>query len=375
MYIISHNSHLIKILAPIPDGKKLSIIKDASSVTARNSILLVGTQSGNIEYYKIRSKDPEDIELVNKIFLSNKYISDINWSSIQLNRFAVCSFSNKIAVLRITADENMEMERFLSIPEEANCKNVCVKFSNRNENMLLSCGSDGGVRIWDLKQSPSKELIYVKWFSSPMNSALFSPIDENVIICCGKSTSVELFDMSKEPSEKLTENKVSKTKNLKDIQWAVKALTAEVTGNAKNRRNRKKTNGIPKENEIVEKLNELSLDTQKPNKTSGGFMKSDTTVLYLSFKETNRQTLQSLNTFLAKDSESTLMSAKLFGSKKDVEMVLHDELQNHKNSMTNSIGNIFIPLAAGELEKEILKATKSKTLTEWHVSISPMISF
>lgn len=287
----------------------------------------MGTQGGNIEYYKMRSKDPEDIELINRILISNKYISDINWSSIQLNRFAVCSFSNKIAILRITADEVMEMERFLSISEETNCKNVCIKFSNRNENMLLSCGSDGGVRIWDLKQSPSKELIYVKWFTSPMNSALFSPIDENVIICCGKSTSVELFDMSKEPSDKLTESKVSKTKNLKDIQWAVKALTAEVTGNAKNRRNRKKANGVPKENEIVDKLNDLTLESQKPTRYSGGFMKSDTTVLYLSFKETNRQTLQSLNTFLADNSKSTLMSANLFGTKKDVELMLHDECE------------------------------------------------
>lgn len=294
-------------------------------------MLIVGTQSGTIEYYKLKSKDnPEDIELVNKIFVSPKYISDINWSSIQLNRFAVCSYSNKIAVLRITAEDIMEVERFLSVPESTNCKNVCVKFSNRNENMLLSCGSDGGIRIWDLKQSPTKELIYVKWFTSPMNSALFSPIDENVVICCGKSVSIELFDMSKEPSDNILESKVSKTKSL-NIQWAVTVLTAESTGNAKSRRNRKKVNGIPKKDEdeedISEKLDDLKLEPKtSPLKTRHGFMKSEVTVLYLSHKETNRQDLQSLNLFLNNNSEThPLMSTKLFGSKKDVENLLFDE--------------------------------------------------
>ncbi len=66
-----------------------------------------------------------------------------------------------------------------------------IKWSNEDENKILSTGFDGTVRIWNTK---TLECISLYQSRGPTFCATFWPKDENFVICSGYSESLYMFD-------------------------------------------------------------------------------------------------------------------------------------------------------------------------------------
>lgn len=390
----------------IYDGNKkkkdpyiLENITDATAISVRGNFLLVGKQAGNLELYKRISNEPIKYEFLANHLLSTKYISEINWSPIRLTHCAVVSLTNKVWILCLTNDGIFTLERTLTIGDNTS-GNASVKWSNRNENILLTCGFDGAVRIWDISNTSDKH-IFLKQFNCPMLCGLFSPIEENIVICAGKATSIEMFDMRTERIGEFsrTVSKRNKDKPLSDVQWATKMISTGGLNSTKERRRNKRRSNVKNHNvstteeseskemtNLLEKLDIKNKNEEKQEESSGCgalFLKNHATMLHLTAKESNKDSLENLMKVLQENnhevdikiSQKQLLSKKLFGTKSEVKQLLDDELRNHHSSGTKSIANILIPQIKGDLKQEILKCIQIKKLNEWHISLAPTISY
>lgn len=149
----------------------------------------------------------------------------MSWSPIATNKLAVVANANIIHILEFnheTADLNIIRKIEINAPKASN---ACVKWSNRNENHLLTCGFDGAVRVWDLSNKSNSER-FIKTYHCPMSCGLFLPTDEEIIVCSGKSAALEFIDMRVVKTENNSgKSKRSNPRTLDTVQWATKALT------------------------------------------------------------------------------------------------------------------------------------------------------
>ncbi|XP_061397386.1 protein rigor mortis [Musca vetustissima] len=385
-----------------PNKKDAYIIPNINHVSAlslRNNFLFVGTQNGRLRLYQNKSS-PFEYELKKELELSSRYITEIVWSPIALNKLAVTANSNNIHILEFKEEEGgnatLSVVRTLEI-KSPKAANACVKWSNRNDNLLLTCGFDGAIRVWDLADESSNER-FLKLYHCPMKCGLFLPTDEDVVMCAGMSTSLEFIDMR---TEKPDENsaKAKRARTLDNVQWATKTPS---------RNEGKPTHGDKKSHKTVELRSPLEqrsgyckqcpdhaktdceevskmfekLDIQKNSSATATsvYMKIPSTLLYLTTKEINKDSLEIMfnilsQSTLAKTMDNKSLCVKLFGSKAEAMQLLAEELKNHQNSETKGISNLYMPQVNGTLKDEILRCVQNKQLCEWHVSLAPSISY
>lgn len=245
------------------DAIALLDINGVSTISQRDQYLLVGTQKGRLQLYERRGSDHLyfEYQLKAELELCSRYISEISWSPIATNIMAVISNGNGIHIIEFNPKTGeLSTKRKLEV-KSTKAAHVCVKWSNRNENLLLTCGLDGAIRVWDLSQESDSER-FTKLYHCPMTCGLFLPTDEDVVLCAGKSTSLEFIDMRKEIQEE-QENKPKRLnqRTLDNVQWATKATT-RVEDKKPNRRSNKNIENNHKsyENQLQPKIN----PTQKP---------------------------------------------------------------------------------------------------------------
>ncbi|XP_055379595.1 protein rigor mortis [Condylostylus longicornis] len=374
----------------------LENINDASTLSLHGRFLLVGTNSGAIELYcKLQDSSNLKYELISSKSVSSKYISEISWSPIRTTHCVVVSLTNKIWVLSLTNDGKLDIEKTYYLGDNA-LGNASAKWSNRNENLFLTCGFDGAVRIWDISNSSTEKCIFLKQFNCPMLCGLFSPIDENVIICAGKATSIEMFNMKTEKGSEFSKSmwKRNKDKAFADVQWATKMVIPNTNPGRDRKKNRKQrgiqsnimsTTEESETKEVIKMLEKVEIAKDELHTDSSGcgalFLKNHSTMLHLVAKESNKDALENLMKVLQDTKElndvksKKLLSQRLFGSRDDVKELLDEELRNHQTSGTKSIANLLIPQITGDLKEEILKCVQNKKMTEWHVSLAPTISY
>ncbi|XP_073844710.1 gem nuclear organelle associated protein rigor mortis [Musca autumnalis] len=389
-----------------PNKKDAYIIPDITHVSAlslRNNFLFVGTQNGRLRLYEHKSNGSPKFtyEMKQELELSSRYVTEIAWSPIATNKFAVTANANNIHILEFREESaTVSILRKLEI-KSPKAANSCVKWSNRNENLLLTCGFDGAIRVWDLSKESSDER-FIKCYHCPMKCGLFLPTDEEVIMCAGLSTSLEFIDMRTEKSDE-NSGKTKRARTLDNVQWASKTPSRN---DGKPQQGDKKSNKMtelksPLEQkptnckscangsdqakpncEEVSKMFE-KLDLQKNNDSVAGtsiYMKIPTTLLYLTTKELNKDALDVMFNILNQSTinnstENKSLCAKLFGSKTEAMQLLTEELKNHQNSETKGISNLYMPQVNGTLKDEILRCVQNKQLSEWHVSLAPSISY
>lgn len=80
-----------------------------------------------------------------------------------------------------------------------------LKWSNEDENKLLSTGFDGTVRVWNAR---SLECISLYQSRGPTFCATFWPSDENFVICSGFNESLYMFDTRKRMDELICKKKI-----------------------------------------------------------------------------------------------------------------------------------------------------------------------
>ncbi|XP_075165402.1 gem nuclear organelle associated protein rigor mortis [Haematobia irritans] len=404
-YIFVVCNERIAVYEDNPNNKDAYIIPDITCVSAislRNSYLFVGTQNGRLRLYSRKAGEKSQYfqyELKIELELSSRYITEISWSPIATNKFAVVSNANNVNILKFKDETGtLEMLHKFDI-KSTKAANSCAKWSNRNDNLLLTCGFDGAIRVWDLSAEISSER-FIKLYHCPMKCGLFLPTDEDVLLCAGTSTSLELIDMRLEQSdENLAKPKRSNNRTLDNVQWATKASTRH---DGKPGQGPKKSNkgmelnpsccleqkNCPEQSSVgtcedvsnmLEKL-ELTKDDKASANSSSIYMKIPTTLLYLTTKELNKDAVDVMYNILCltvceKTTENKSLCAKLFGSKSEATQLLTDELKNHQNSESKGISNILMPQLNGSIKDEILKCVQAKQLCEWHVSIAPSISY
>lgn len=106
------------------------------------------------------------------------------------------------------------------------------------------------------------------------------------------------------------------------------------------------------------------------------FLKNPPTILYLTTKEINKDSLDKLKFMLdSSHGKQRMLGPKLFGTKIDAKRVLEDEIRNQQTSDSKSISNILTHEINSNLQQEIVKRIETKTLTEWHVSLAPSVSY
>ncbi|XP_067631109.1 protein rigor mortis [Eurosta solidaginis] len=420
------------------DNKDAHVIREVqsvSTVSVRGHILYVGTQRGHIQVYHRNPKLPYSYILMQDAPLAPRYITEIAWSPIATDHVAVVANANNIHILKVNGADGLltPVQRIeIKNPKAAN---ACIKWSNHNANEFLTCGFDGGIRVWDLTYSTNEEK-FLKQFPCPMTCGLFLPTDENIVMCAGKSTSVELFDMRLEESVvySTAKWKRSNAHTLDYVKWALKVANhpdaAKPLTTADKRRSKRAIvgsgagepsgtseysnggggggagGGEQSENSeaVVDMLGALKLNetadknaTTEPkagdnasaqqqvvkkneNKlTTGGasiYMKIQATLLHMTTKELNKDVLEKLNMVLNNTgSGKNLLCVKLFGTKIDAQKLLADELKHHKYSRHVNISNLFMTQLNSTIREEILSCIQNKQLSEWHVAIAPTISY
>lgn len=240
-------------------------ITNVSAISLKNNYLFVGTQNGRLRLYARKPSSERShfqYEFKKELEISSRYITEISWSPIATNKFAVISNANSIHIIEFMDETGlMEIVRKLEI-KSPKAANSCVKWSNRNENLLLTCGFDGAIRVWNLSnESPNES--FIKLYHCPMKCGLFLPTDEEVILCAGISTSLEFVDMRTEKMEEsCTKIKRLNPRTLDNVQWATKAST---------RHDGKSIQGDRKQNKNIELVANRSVD----NKVCEGKAQSD----------------------------------------------------------------------------------------------------
>lgn len=230
-------------------------IKQASTIALHEHLLLVGTQNGDVVLYTRSDGSSVDFKLISAKHTSSKYISEISFNPLNPSLVAVSSPSNNVTILKIV-DLCLETDRILGT-HDFQPGNPWVKWSNKNENLLLSCGFDGSIAIWNLSQ-PKQELTFVKHFDSPMLCAIFSPINEDIVICAGKATSIEMFNYLLTPTENLGKGK-HKKKHLGEVQWGTRLDNAALL--KKKSKQKQKDNKVDEGNlEMLERLKSIKGD-------------------------------------------------------------------------------------------------------------------
>ncbi|XP_011186322.2 protein rigor mortis [Zeugodacus cucurbitae] len=408
------------------DAHIIREVKSISTVSIHDGILYVGTQRGHVQVYKRNPNVAYCYSLVQDVPLAPRYITEISWSPIANDHVAVVANANNIHILKAqSTDGVLTPVRRIEI-KNPKAANACVKWSNRNANEFLTCGFDGGVRVWDLNSTKNVEK-FLKFFPCPMICGLLLPTDEQIVMCAGKSTSVELFDMRLEESEMYSSIKWKRTNTLDQVKWAMKvaprtevtkpstaterrrAKRALVGGPAENSATAECANGAAAGNgeagaEVADLLGSLKLNEKREEKsatalvkeevkaskemqvakanemhldwTNGSiYMRTPSTVMNLTTKELNKDVLEKLNMVLSNRDTKPLLLAKLFGTKADAQRLLDVELNTHRTTKSAGVANLFMTQVKSSLKDEILIAIQTKELCEWHVALAPTISY
>ncbi|XP_037035514.1 protein rigor mortis [Bradysia coprophila] len=347
--------------------------KQISTVVAGKKWLCVGSQDGSVYILKLNG-----LEITCSSNVSNRYVSDCAWNPNNENILAVSADTPDIHLFDCSDADNGAMNPIGVL--KGHCKGgvPLVKWSNEDEHKLLSTGFDGTVRVWN-----TKTLECVSLFQSrgPTFCASFWPKDENFVICSGYNESLFMFDTRNRMDEWIAKPVKDKPD---DLKWAVAELTdSQQLLSLEKKLNRKVARKVRRSEvaKLADGLQNVELDSPPIDTVKRepiiNLELNRTTVLYLSNKEFNKSGIEILNELLLEPDDPTYGSLHrlLFSGKEEARQLLEIELQNHKDSTTDSIGHVFIPQLNVSLETEINEMIASKRLTSQHVSLAPMISF
>ncbi|KAH8290425.1 hypothetical protein KR054_002817 [Drosophila jambulina] len=395
----------------------LNHISRPSYLSVRGSFLFIGTDDGMLQLHeRISGTGHSWSPFIRQSALLSRYVCDIVWSPLDSNKFAVAGNDKFIYIMEFEpADRNWKTKHtFTANAEKASV--TSLRWSHCKVNILLSFHIEGKVCMWNTDE-PEKPPLTIT-YHCPMWCGMFLPSNDNIIMSSGKAISLELIDIK----SALANNDIticSKVDALLNVKWASKSLNMpyaqpfKKTDKRKERRNQRKVEaeaankeketGAPaKENLTKESLDHetpvedmmesLSLDKKPHVNTTKECLKCkelesknppesllhSRTCLYLAGKELNKSALEKLAIVLTEDAakidQSVLMS-KLFSTKVTAKKLISIELNNLKQSNTKDISPLSLVISTFKLREELEEHMAKKTLTEWHLSVAPSVSF
>ncbi|XP_016930052.3 gem-associated protein 5 [Drosophila suzukii] len=401
----------------------VNCISRPSYLSVRGSFLFVGTDDGLLQLHERDSgMDKSWTPFIRQSALLARYVTDIAWCPLDSNKFAVAGNDKSVYVMEFQpAERNWRtLHTFTANAEKASI--TSLKWSHTQKHLLLTFHIEGKVCLWNCNE-PEKPPLTIT-YHCPMWCGMFLPTNENIIMCSGKALSVELIDI-KAGDEKSICPKVDALLNVK---WASKSLTqpyAPVLTAADKKRQRREQRKVTakQQNETVKQeekkiqesvapvnnnsvknipanetpvedmLGALSLDnkSQKINpkecpkckelearQPPDSFLTHSRTCLYLTQKELNKSALEKLAIVLTEDAakiDKSVLMSKLFSTKVMAKELIATELTNLKHSNTKDIAPLCLAISTFKLREELEQHMANKTLTEWHLSVAPSVSF
>lgn len=336
---------------------------NVSSVSSNQTHIAIGLADGDV---KILTDDLKE-SWSKKI--SKKYICEIAWNPIHTNKLAIACADDKIVILELNSENNWEIAKELI----GHTQTVAfVKWSDKNVNRLVSASFDGSVRVWDIE---SGDCIAWNQYDNHMFCAIFMPTDENFILCSGKSETMHIFDIRKHLTEIIGECKGKIKKKHFDIKWA----SCQHTSVGKlQQQEKKKIRNLEKKEQTNKIIKSPSDEIDSTIQTAASpYQLNFTTIFYLTNKEINRDPLLCLEESLneTETNRKKYLHEKLFSTRDDVRELLDEELNGHKISKTESIGNLLIPQINSNLKTDIMFSIETRKLTQQQIALAPSISF
>ncbi|XP_017073187.1 protein rigor mortis [Drosophila eugracilis] len=404
----------------------VNCISRPSYLSVRGSFLFVGTDDGLLQLHERDSgMDKSWTPFIRQSALLARYVTDIAWNPIESNTFAVAGNDKNIYVMEFQpAERNWRTKHtFTANAEKASI--TSLKWSHSQKHLLLSFHIEGKVCLWNCNE-PEKPPLTIT-YHCPMWCGIFLPTNENIIMCSGKALSVELIDI-KEALAGDEKSICPKVDALLNVKWASKSLTQpyapvltaadkkrqrrdqrkaaaklETDPAAKQQKNHQEPDtpanencakNLPvKETPVEEMLGALSLD-KKPTKINNkectkckelearqppdSFLTHSRSCLYLTQKELNKSALEKLAIVLTEDPakiDKSVLISKLFSTKVMAKELIAKELTNLKQSNTKDIAPLCLAISTFKLREELEQHMANKTLTEWHLSVAPSVSF
>ncbi|KAH8279309.1 hypothetical protein KR026_006088 [Drosophila bipectinata] len=390
-----------------------------SYLSVRGNFLFVGTEDGLLQLHERNSETYNTWSpFIRQSALLARYVTDIAWSPVDTNKFAVVGNDKLVFIMEFNPEDRSwkKVHTFTATAEKASV--TSLKWSNNRKNQLLTFHIEGTVCLWNT-DDPGKPPLVVT-YHCPMWCGIFLPSDENIIMCSGKSVSVELVDIK----NALTGNQktiCSKVDALLNVKWASKSLIqpfAPVLSAAEKKRQRrdKRKAASKPQPEIAEEVKDavteapkeqteesaptkevpvvemaaLSLGPKpqkdvpqecakcKSNEAAESAIFHSRTCLFLATKELNKSALEKLAIVLTEDAakiDKSVLLSKLFGTKVMAKDLICKELTNLKHSDTPDIAPLCLSISSFKLREELLQHMHNHTLTEWHLSLAPAVSF
>lgn len=83
---------------------------------------------------------------------------------------------------------------------------LCCDWSEHNENIIATGGSDGQIKIWDIRYLANSAIFELYGCSSAVRRVKFSPFDENILASASYDASTRVWDwqQSSEAIETIT---------------------------------------------------------------------------------------------------------------------------------------------------------------------------
>ncbi|XP_052840354.1 LOW QUALITY PROTEIN: protein rigor mortis [Drosophila gunungcola] len=400
----------------------VNCISRPSYLSVRGSFLFVGTDDGLLQLHERDSgMDKSWTPFIRQSALFARYVTDIAWSPLDSNVFAVAGNDKFVYVMEFQQSERkwITQHTFTANAEKASI--TSLKWSHTQKHLLLTFHIEGKVCLWNCNE-PEKPPLTIT-YHCPMWCGMFLPTDENIIMCSGKALSVELLNI-KDALSGDERNICPKVDALLNVKWASKSLTQPfapaltAADKKRQRRDQRKAAVKPEvepvatkevkkievnetpvndtpanETPVEELLGALSLD-KKTNKMNtrectkckereanlppDSFLTHSRTCLYLAQKELNKSALEKLAIVLTEDAakiDKSVLMSKLFSTKVMAKELIATELTNLKQSNTRDIAPLCLALSTFKLREELEQHMANKTLTEWHLSVAPSVSF
>ncbi|KAF2903378.1 hypothetical protein ILUMI_02814 [Ignelater luminosus] len=344
------------------------------------SVCAVATKAGHVYLYTT------ELKLITTFYIQHKAVHYMAWhpqatvededTSPYANWLAVGT--NDVTVYDCTLTDDCAKE-----PQEISDRVVAVfkghskiveslSWSTFEGGKLASAGCDGIAMVWDVRR---KILLHTcgPFIEDSLLTVLWSPLDSNYIITGSKNSIIHIWKLSEHPPvEKIAIKKIHR-----------KPLPIAFEGSEHS--NVPSTSSAVDDDNYIEKI-------EKPKKShrkyvlSGLIDAQNHNLKQMLFDDCKRLFTLHYGDGIIEDAEETnngisrenlhIDVIKIFGNEQDLEELFDLELRYHSRNSRKEVidGNTHISLWRGDVGNGIKHAIKTKTLTEWSVSMAPTVS-
>lgn len=316
-----------------------------------------------------------------------KLIAGFSFSGQQL---AVACFDHHVIVLTIMSKTQIGIQHLKG--HTGGVTNV--NWHPTNQNLLVSCGIDCTVRVWNVQEAKCEALAK---FERDVFAAIFHPVESDLVLVGGRDFMMTVFNYKEEAID-YTRRTI---KNGAKLQGVVMAVAKDPDVASKTKKEKRKNLEIQKrleksvdveiktENEtqsVIQAVEALKLDENVTDDTSKTTtipepIKEKTvqffssSIFCLTPRELNRDPIGLLKTLVQSGGEQHSRHQQLFSADQEAVRALINEEHAHQiASNVESSGHLTLPMLTMDIKSVILEKISSKSLTEEYVAVAPFIS-